>query len=597
MFKNKDIVKSLIVLLILALILTSVVMIFSTIPNNLENIFFIFERPKVFFINFIGVFILLLFFYFLTNRIWISFFISGIAFMLLAFVNYIKVFYRSEPLIFDDLLLIKESMEMQSEYSIMPTTPMIIIFVLFVIGVIYLKRKQNIQLKNKITRLGATVAVLGIAIFTVQQLYFSNTVYAQVGTEYLDNEFSHVDNYMSRGVVYPFIKSMKGAVFNKPDGYNEKVAKTLLDQYEDTDIPKDKQVHFVSIMLEAYADFSEFEELEFNRDPYTYLYELKSKSLSGHLVDNVFGGGTINTELSYLTGYNNHKNYRKRTNSYVWYFKDQGYDAYGMHPSYDWFYNRKNIYPYVGMDNFYNLENYFEPKDINGYQDNELFHSIKNEFDYRLKNSNAPQFSFTVSYQNHGPYADEYVENHNYVKNPGNVSDTSMNLINNYLAGIENTTHNLKQLVDYFDTLDEPVVFVIFGDHKPWLGEDDLGYTEFGINMDVDSEDGFLNYYETPFIIYGNAEAKRVLDRDFVGELDEISPYYLMNTIFEYIGFKGDQYNQYLTDLKQYFTVANPIYYKVDGRYTRNLSEKEQDIYQDFKCVEYYNFNHFKYGD
>ena len=37
-------------------------------------------------------------------------------------------------------------------------------------------------------------------------------------------------------------------------------------------------------------------------------------------------------------------------NSYVRYFKDQGYDALYRHPGYSWFYNRSNVNEYLGFD-------------------------------------------------------------------------------------------------------------------------------------------------------------------------------------------------------------------------------------------------------
>lgn len=66
--------------------------------------------------------------------------------------------------------------------------------------------------------------------------------------------------------------------------------------------------------------------------------------------------------------------------------------------------------------------------------------------------------------------------------------------------------------MEYFKRDSEPVVVILFGDHNPWMGD------TMGANFDLDTEEGFYNYYNTPYIIWGNDTAKEVLENDFVGE-------------------------------------------------------------------------------
>jgi len=77
----------------------------------------------------------------------------------------------------------------------------------------------------------------------------------------------------------------------------------MLAEYGDSDIPDDKKVNIVSIMLEAYSDLSKFDSVKMAQDIYGPLHELESRSVSGSIVGNVFAGGTINPERSFLTGY------------------------------------------------------------------------------------------------------------------------------------------------------------------------------------------------------------------------------------------------------------------------------------------------------
>src|SRR5699024_7671272 len=110
---------------------------------------------------------------------------------------------------------------------------------------------------------------------------------------------------------------------------------------------------------------------------------------------------------------------------------------------------------------------------------------------------------------------------------------------NNYLEGIGRTDLAIEKMVDYFRNEEEPVVLVLFGDHKPFLGENTKGYEMLGINMDVNTVEGFRNYYSTPYVIWANDSAKEVLGDDFVGEGPEISPIYLMPYLMEKMGYPG----------------------------------------------------------
>ena len=52
-------------------------------------------------------------------------------------------------------------------------------------------------------------------------------------------------------------------------------------------------------MLEAYNDFSKFDEIEFAIDPYKELHEIESEAYHGELVTNIFAGGTVDTERKF----------------------------------------------------------------------------------------------------------------------------------------------------------------------------------------------------------------------------------------------------------------------------------------------------------
>ena len=268
-------------------------------------------------------------------------------------------------------------------------------------------------------------------------------------------------------------------------------------------------------MLEkAYNDFSKFENIDFKKDPYTYFHKLQEESIHGNLVVNIFGGGTIDTERAFLTGYKNHPLYYKDVNSFVRYFKEQGYRTEAMHPIYGWFYNRRNVNTYLGFDKYDYYENKYASISEEFLQDVDFFDYIIEGYE-ASKSNDTPYFNFSVTYQNHGPYDENSYEENQFVAKKENYDETTFNMFNNYLAGINRTDKAIEKLVEYFKQQDEPTVIVFFGDHNPWLGKDDIGYNMMGIDIDLSNVNGYLNYYETPYIIWGNDAAKETLENDF----------------------------------------------------------------------------------
>ncbi|MDG2764779.1 LTA synthase family protein, partial [Vibrio parahaemolyticus] len=201
-------------------------------------------------------------------------------------------------------------------------------------------------------------------------------------------------------------------------------------------------------------------------------HKLKEESYHGNLITDVFGGGTIETERSFLTGYHNHPRYYKDTNSFGWYLNEQGYYTEAMHPIYGWFYNRRNVNEYLGFQNFDYYENKYS-------KISEYFFMDYNFFDFIIEgyeNSTKPYFNFSVTYQNHGPYSDEYKEGNDIIEFKEGYDRKAFNIVNNYLSGIKRTDAAIEKLIEYFRNQEEPTIVVLFGDHKPWLGNDDIGY-------------------------------------------------------------------------------------------------------------------------
>lgn len=595
-FKNKHLRSAftLLILVVSSFLIMTLTFVFASPIWNINMPIFrsYFTSALLMFMNFIPIFLFMTIVYLISNKLWVGFLSSSI-FVVLAIVNKFKLTYRDDPFSFIDIKLVKESMEMTNRYEIKFTPNMIIMLIGLIITTVVLGFIFNYKIHSKKIRFSLLAMVILISIVVFKGPYFDNEIYNKIGDKSLINIWSQTQQFQSKGFVYPFIYSITSAKERVLEGYDENKAINELDRYGYKDIPEDKKVNVIAIMFEAYNDFSKFENVEFGINPYTNFHDIQKESIHGKLITNVFAGDTIQTERSFITGYNTHPQYFSKTNSFVWYLKEQGYRTEAMHPIYGWFYNRRNVNPDLGFDSFDYYENKYQTIQEEFYEDIDFFDFIIEGYE-KSKTNNEPYFNFTVTYQNHGPYSDEKYSENQFLKKKEVYDEKTYNIINNYLAGISKTDQAMKKLVNYFEAEEEPTVLIFFGDHNPWLGKDAVGYEMLGIDLDLGNEEGFKNYYETPYIIWGNNSAKEIAGNEFTGVGRDISPNLLMSELFETMGWEGNEYMQFLNDYKAHIDVNNKVYFKEDGIYTTVLSLENQERYKDFLNVEYYFSHNFK---
>ena len=286
--------------------------------------------------------------------------------------------------------------------------------------------------------------------------------------------------YAATGVVYPFFHSA-GDYLSSSSSYDERAARQTYNQYTDGVIPPEKKVNLISIQMEAFADLSLYDIDGLSPEVYRDFHELQAESYSGTLITDIFAGGTTETEWAVLTGGNQHGDFKTKTDSVAWYLKSQGYTANGSHPCRDWFYDRKHVNPNLGLDDYLFTDNYY-------YQ---------------------------------------------FIEEGEDVAYDEV-----FFPDLQ------QRLTEYFNTNDAPLFSfnVTYQGHGPYNME--RIYEGMGISLDTTTEEGFRNYYSTWYMIWGNQAAKDLLGQDFQGQGPDLSPCFLMNEVFELIGWEGSAYMQ-----------------------------------------------------
>jgi len=556
-------------------------------------------HPYLLFLNILPCVLLTFLLYALIGRSWIAYSLSSLVIIGFSIANYFLLKFRDDPLMFSDILYIKEAANISNEgYDYSLGIKLIFAIATCVGFAVVLALFQRWKPKG-----GARVylvCLVCLAGIMTAPLYSDSDVYNNK-TQNFDhaNRWSSTQLYISKGFVYPFIHSIEQAGTSAPDGYDEEKTRQILAAFEDADIPEDKKINVMGIMLEAFCDLEKIGITGISQDVYSCYRRLREENLSGELVTNIFGGNTIQSERAFLTGCIRVDNYRRNVNSYVRYFNSQGYYTDGAHPSEDWFYNRKNINKYLGFEDYRFKENYFEEKYGNGMRlDSNVLPDIFDHAKQAIEEGDKPYFGFSVTYQGHGPYATNYREwgNGTYYNNP-NVSEQSNFILDNYLGSVKDTGWRLLQLVEKIQAEQEPIVLVVFGDHKPWLGDGNSVYNELGINIDVSTHEGFMNYYGTEYVIIANDAAKKVTGNDFTGKGPTTSPCFLMNVLFDNLGWQGPAFMQYTdTVMAQLPALNDTATIDSAGHFSPyySLAGYLIDVKDEYKYAQYYENNNFR---
>lgn len=546
--------------------------------------------PLLFALNALPVLLVLALLWLATGQAWIACLVTGTLAFLITGGNYFKVMFRDDPLQWEDLSLIREATQMSDQYQVVLTPLMIawiVVIAAFALALFLLGRGKP-RLRWRLVALVGTAAV-SLAVFFL--VYTDDALYDLLADRYAGDQRQA---YAANGVIYPFVHSA-GSYLSQLTAYDEGEAKEILSQFQDAVIPEDKKVSLISIQMEAMADLSLYDIDGLSPSVYADFHALQAESYSGNLITDIFAGGTTETEWAVLTGGNQHGDFSTKTDSVAWYLKSQGYTANGAHPCREWFYDRKSVNPNLGLDDYLFTDNYYyqfiEPGADVAYDD-VFFPDLEDRLTEYFATSDDPLFSFNVTYQGHGPYEDE-VAYWGTDFCTGDFSDSTRNILNNYFYVVQNSAGHMKAFTEFLDTLDEPVVLLLYGDHKPWMGNHGTIYEGLGISLDTATEEGFRNYYSTWYMIWGNQAAKDLLGQDFQGQGPDLSPCFLMNEVFELIGWEGSDYMQAQRQIAHTLPVLHTTgWAEENGVLTPTPSEKARQLMQTFQNLSTYDRTH-----
>ena len=508
----------------------------------------------------------------------------------LSIANRIKLEVRDEPVFPRDFGLLKEVGSAMGAYDI--RFPVGVIAVVVVTTLLLAALGVFIGCKPFPVKkfqgwlgslLGATAsfAVLVVLILTV---YASNDLYNSfrvTNAYYIPSVFNEL------GFPYCFCHQFTTYPVDKPEGFRKADAERW-DSQDTASVPG-QPVNVVMVMNEAFSDITDSPAFAFSPedDPLANLHALQADphAISGHIVVPGFAGGTANTEFDVLTGMQTNalsatttsamRVINRNLDSLFRVFRADGYQTSFFHPGNDWFYNRENVYRWFGAEKTVFIDQMAQPVYKGTWvADSYLVGLIQEEFESAM-DAGAPLFHFTTTIQNHMSYtAAKYGEGYDFPPVPltVSVSEDVETMLRVYTEGVRDADAMLGQLRAYFAQRQEPVVLVYFGDHLPYLGDNQKGYTELGFTAQPDW--ATLTSFETPYVIWANDAAADVLDwESAAAELalaEETSAAFLGAAVLELTG-RGDDtaWFTFLNTLRRSAPVVQKQFYLLsDGTKT-----------------------------
>ena len=511
--------------------------------------------------------------------------------------NYELTLFRSMSFIASDIYSFVTAVSVANTYQLqvdVDTAEFFMMTLVLVALLLKLDKEKLFKWKGRI--IYTLVSCMIFAGFT--QVYVYSDYLENIGVDF--RVYRPQYKYRYYGTLLTTMRTFGYLHVTQPKDYSVSAVKKITKQYTDSnstetiETTETKKPNIIAIMNESFADLKEVGDLQVSQDYMPFFRKLKENTIKGYTYSSVFGGNTANSEFEFMTGNtlaflpDNSVPYqlflRSKTAGLTHTLKNQGYSpCYALHPFYKTGYSRYKVYPLMGFDKFYTSDNFSVFTDTVNYHitDSEDYKKLISLYENRT-DKDKPFYLFNVTMQNHGSYDGSTLETGDDVQIEGDLQSYSK--AEQYLNMIKMSDNALKELVHYFEKVDEPTVIVFFGDHQPDLEED--FYNKL-LHTDIQKLEGeeLEKLYKVPFLIWANYDIKEE-------NVKRTSNNYLSTYLAEVAGIKKTGYLEYLTKLREEIPAINAIeYWDKNGKFYE-VDDKKSPYYElihQYNLLEYNN--------
>ncbi len=457
-----------------------------------------------------------------TGRLWWSIGLLYAVVLGVGAATLVKIRYREEPVYPSDLDFLGEPAFLTSMVS--PT--FLVLGVLAIAGVVAGAVRLGRRMQRRYPRprmrdlpprqgwglIGTRVAVGVVAsLLLVQATQFNQPGNVWRGLYELRGDnwryWNQKTNYRSNGFVGGFLFNMPVEAMPRPTPYDAATMDAVADRAEAlaARVNADRRgslddVNVVLVLSESFTDPTELKGFELGEDPIPRTRARMGQTASGHMLAQMYGGGTANMEFETLTGQSLGLFRPQMLSPYqmlvpdlddypsaVGWFRSNGHDAVAIHPYRVGMYKREQVYERFGFDAFVHDTTMSEHATIeqNPYiSDVSAFDEVLEQIDEHER----PLLVNLVTMQNHIPVDGNYDDP---VKVTGAGGDEDR--IGQYARGLSHTDEALDAFLGELEKSPEKTIVLFYGDHLPGI----YGST-------VKNENHGLALYRTPFLIWSN---------------------------------------------------------------------------------------------
>lgn len=567
------------------LLLNPILIFFSSEFLNESYIFLEFPRMLL---NFIFIYTLLGISYALIGSSKKSYIFTDVCIFLIGVISYLVNNTRGTPLVPWDIFSVGTALTVAKTYSLHIDIDLAIGILLFLINLIIIIKYIDIpDAKTNFKNIVKRFSILFAALTFIICFFHTNLI----SIFNLNENWDPKEEYRNNGLVASLFKQSKNLIIDEPENYSKNyindLASTILVNDSTIETDYDSLPNIIAIMNESFADLRVINDFPTNEEYLPFIKNLSGNTMKGNVHVSIFGAQTPNSEWEFLT--NNsmafvpyrtipYQQYvTKETYSLASILKELGYSTSAFHCYYPQGYNRNIVYPLMGFDRFYSMNELENlnimreyPDDISTYEN--IIQLFKN------KEKDEKIFNFTLTMQNHSSYDFPNFENTIYYTGEGNFPK-----LNQWLTCIKKSDEAFEHLINYFSTYDEPTIIVMFGDHQPYVEDEfyNLLFSNYENPSDISVQD---KKYITPYILWANYDID-------TKEIPDISTNYLSSLVLDVAEIPKTPYIKYLDKLREEIPVITGNgYMDKTGTYHDFSDETEYSkLVEEYHFLQYHN--------
>jgi len=489
--------------------------------------------------------------------------------------------FRGKPILPQDFVSVGAAADVASQYDWSITVPVCLTLLLLVALIVFWS-KCNVRLRPRFR-------IISLLLSGLLLWYCKEEIIDRNRNNVVFSWWSPEKTFSENGYFLSFVHALQYLFPQLPEGYTEEYVQSLMDcSTADNSVTNQTNLidvlpkNIIVIMEESWSDFHIYNNLKTDA-PTTPVKDTLSgpTALTGNTHVSVYGGNTVNTEYEFLTG-NTVAELPGEAIAYSLYMyegmpsmvsclSDLGYTTISYHPGSETTYNRKNVYRYLGFDNSYWEDSFYDNSYVRSL--------VSDESDFQhlielCENSDSDRnFIFNVTIQNHASYDPSTINTTIHTISPHIAT------LDAYLSLVQLSDKAIGKLIDYFAKSEDKTVLLIFGDHQPAFSSsvyDAIGYSA--------NENMFDSRFVTSAILWANYELPGALPN-----LDKVSVNFLASLLLKSIGVNLKGYPEFLQKLHlEYPVVSSAGCIDSQGEFNSYSKAIESSrVLQDYAILQY----------